>query len=144
MITLRILKLLEQEGHGTVDIDGTMKTGGLFFEKLPQGKTGVAIYSRGSVMGHGLRYTQAFDLYSRGINDVAGYQILEQIIETLSDSYTVCSLPIVTGIDEEAYSNISIVPVSNIENAGQDDNDRVLYAVTAQVTYTKPNAVIVS
>ena len=137
MITLRILKLLEQEGHGTVDIDGTINTAGLFFEKLPQGKTGVAIYSRGAEIGHGKRHVQAFDLYSRGINDVAGYQVLEQIIETFMDSYTVCSLPKVTGIDEEDYTNVSIVPISNIENAGQDDNDRVLYSITAQVTYTK-------
>ena len=137
MITLRILKLLEQAGHGTIDIDGTRKTGGLYFEKLPQGKTGVAIYSRGSEMGHGIRYSQAFDLYSRGTNDVAGYQILEQIIDTLTDSYTVCNLPVVTGIDETEYTNVSIVPISNIENAGQDENDRVLYSITAQVTYSK-------
>lgn len=98
MITLRILKLLEQEGHGTIDINGTRKTGGLYFEKLPQGKTGVAILSRGATIGHGMRYTQAFDLYSRGTNDVTGYQILEQMIDTLMNSYTVCKLPKVTGI----------------------------------------------
>ena len=137
MITLRILKLLEQEGHGTVDINGTINNSGLFFEKLPQGKTGVAIYSRGAEIGQGKRYIQAFDLYSRGIDDVAGYQVLEQIIETLMDSYTVCSLPKITGIDEENYTNISIVPISSIENSGQDDNDRVLYSITAQITYNK-------
>lgn len=138
MITLRIIKLLEQEGYGTVDINGTVKTAGLYFEKLPQGKTGVAIFSRGAEMGHGMRYTQSFDLYSRGTNDVEGYQKLEQIIDTLMDSYTVCNLPKVTGIDEIDYTNVSIVPISNIENAGQDDNDRVLYSITATVTYTKP------
>lgn len=137
MITLRILKLLEQAGHGTIDINGTRKKDGLYFEKLPQGKTGVAIFSRGAEMGHGIRYSQAFDLYSRGTNDVQGYQILEQIIETLSDSYAVCNLPKVVGVDEAEYTNVSIVPISSIENAGQDENDRVLYSMTAQVTYTK-------
>lgn len=136
MITLRILKLLEQEGYGTVDIEGTAKTG-LWFEKMPQGKTGVAIFSRGSEMGQGIRYTQAFDLYSRGTNDVAGYQKLEQILDTLADSYTVCDLPKITGVDETEYTNVSIVPISNIENAGQDENFRVLFSITAQVTYTK-------
>lgn len=138
MITLRILKLLEQEGYGTIDIDGTRKKSGLYFEKMPQGKTGVAIFSRGAQIGHGIRYSQSFDLYSRGVNDVAGYQILEQIIDTLTNSYTVCTLPKLTGIDEIEYTNVSIVPISNIENAGQDENDRVLYSVTATVTYTKP------
>lgn len=137
MITLRILKLLEQQGHGTIDINGTIKTGGLYFEKMPQGKTGVAIYSRGAEMGHGIRYSQTFDLYSRGVNDVEGMHILEQIIDTLADSYTVCNLPKIAGIDETEYTNVSIVPISNIENAGQDENDRVLFSITAQVTYTK-------
>lgn len=137
MITLRILKLLEQQGHGTIDIDGTRKTGGLYFEKMPQGKTGVAIFSRGAEMGHGMRYSQAFDLYSRGKNDVEGYMVLEQIVDTLSQSYTSCVLPVVAGIDETEYDHVSIVMLSNIENAGQDENDRVLYSVTAQVTYSK-------
>lgn len=137
MVTLRILKLLEQNGFGTVDINGTVKTNGLYFEKLPQGKTGVAIFSRGAAMGHGMRLTQAFDLYSRGTNDVEGYRKLEQIAELMTDSFTVCTLPKITGIDETEYTNCSIVPISNIENAGQDENDRVLYTITAQITYSK-------
>lgn len=138
MITLRILKLLEQAGHGTIDINGTRKTAGLYFEKLPQGKTGVAIFSRGAEMGHGKRYAQAFDLYSRGVNDVEGYQKLESIISTLEDAYTACNLPVVANIDEEDYTNVSITMISNIENVGQDENDRVLYSVTAQVSFSKP------
>lgn len=137
MITLRILKLLEEKGFGTVDMTGSIKKDGLYFEKLPQGKTGVAIFSRGAVMGHGLRYSQAFDLYSRGVNDVQGMKILEDIVDALSDSYTQCVLPKIAGVDETEYKGVSIVPISNIENAGQDENDRVLYSVTAQVTYQK-------
>ena len=137
MVTLRILKLLEQNGFGTVDINGTVKTNGLYFEKMPQGKTGVAIFSRGAAMGRGLRTTQAFDLYSRGTNDVEGYQKLEEIAELMTESFTVCTLPKITGIDETEYTNCSIVPISNIENAGQDENDRVLYVITAQITYSK-------
>ncbi len=137
MITLRILKLLEQNGFGTVDIDGTIKTDGLYFEKMPQGRTGVAIFSRGSQMGHGQRVSQAFDLYSRGTNDVEGYQKLENITDLMIESLTVCTLPALNDIDEIEYTNCSIVPVSNIENAGVDENDRVLYVMTAQITYNK-------
>lgn len=141
MITLRVLKLLEQEGFGTVDINGSVKDGGLYFEKMPQGKTGVAIFSRGAPMGHGMRYSQAFDLYSRGVNDVEGMQKLERIMQKITQSYTVCTLPKVTNVDEIDYSHVSIVPISNIENAGADENDRVLYVATAQVTYTAPTLV---
>lgn len=137
MITLRILKLLEENGFGTVDIDGTIKTNGLYFEKFPQGRTGIAIFSRGAPMGKGLRLSQAFDLYSRGVNDVEGYQKLEQIADLMIDSLTVCTLPEVEGIDETEYKNCSIIPVSFVENAGMDENDRVLYSMTAQITYNK-------
>lgn len=135
MITLRILKLLEENGFGTLDIDGTTSTDGLFFEKMPQGKTGVAIFSRGAQMGHGMRVSQAFDLYSRGENDVEGYNKLDEIVKLMINSFTVCSLPVVEGIDEIDYSHCSIVPISNIENAGTDENDRVVYSATAQITY---------
>lgn len=137
MITLRILKLLEESGFGTVDINGTVNTDGLFFEKMPQGKTGVAIFSRGAPMGHGIRLTQAFDLYSRGVNDVEGYQKLENIADLMTNSFTVCTLPVIEDVDETDYNHCSIVPVSNIENAGTDENDRVLYMMTAQITYNK-------
>ena len=135
MITLRILKYLEQEGFGTVDITGTVKTNGLYFEKMPQGKTGVAIFSRGAEMGKGIRYSQAFDLYSRGVNDVEGYKKLSKIVDLLTQSLTVCSLPSIVGVEVNNYENVSIVMISNIENAGTDENDRVVYSVTAQVTY---------
>ena len=137
MITLRILKLLEEAGHGTINVDGTVKTNGLYFEKMPQGATGVAIFSRGAPMGHGMRVSQAFDLYSRGVNDVEGRQKLEDITDLMRNSLTVCTLPVVDNIDEVDYNHCSIVPVSNIENAGVDENDRVLYVMTAQITYNK-------
>lgn len=135
MITLRILKLLEQNGFGTIDVDGTLTENGLYFEKMPQGATGVAIFSRGATMGHGLRRTQAFDLYSRGTDDVEGMQKLENITELMLDSLTVCSLPEVDEYDDTPYERCSIVPISNVENAGMDENDRVLYVMTAQITY---------
>lgn len=136
MVTLRILKLLEDNGFGTMSIDTPVKTDGLYFENLPQGCTGVAIFSRGAEMGRGLRRTQAFDLYSRGDNNVDGMKKLEDIQELILDSFSVCTLPKLTGIDETEYKSVSIVPVSGIENAGADENDRVLYSITAQVTYS--------
>ena len=136
MVTLRILKLLEQNGFGTMSIDTPVTEDGLYFESLPQDCTGVAIFSRGAEMGRGLRRSQAFDLYSRGENNVDGYKTLEQITELMLDSFAVCTLPELPGIDEVKYTGVNIVPISSIENAGQDENDRVLYSITAQVTYS--------
>lgn len=137
MITLRILKLLEENGFGAINVDGTVTANGLYFEKMPQGSTGIAIFSRGATMGHGMRLSQAFDLYSRGANDVEGYQVLEQITDLMSNSFALCTLPPITDIEETDYTHCSIVPISNIQNSGVDENDRVLYSMTAQVTYTK-------
>lgn len=140
MVTLHILKWLEDNGFGTLDLDGTTKTDGLFFEKLTEGKTGVAIYSRGSALGRGLRTTQAFDLYSRGTDDVQGLKKLEDILSFLTESYAqACTLPVVTGVSATIYNRVTVVPISNIENAGLDPNDRVIYTATAQVTYEQIN-----
>lgn len=135
MITLRILRYLEQEGFGTVDMDGTTKTNGLYLEQMPPKVTGVAIYSRGAPMGKGIRFSQTFDLYCREINNFQGYRKLEQIVDLLTQSLTVCNLPAIAGLDENNYKNVSISMISNIENAGSDENDRVVFALTAQVSY---------
>lgn len=136
MVTLNILKWLEDNSFGALDLTGSVKTNGLYLEKLTQGKTGIAIFSRGAPMTRGERVTQAFDLYSRGTNDVLGYSLLEDVLDFITDSYNQqCELPIVTGVSLKKYKNIVIVPVSNIENSGLDANDRVIYTATAQITY---------
>lgn len=137
MITLRIAKLLEENGFGTLDIDGTVLTNGIYLEQMPQGRTGIAVFSRGAQLGRNTRLSQAFDIYSRGTDNVEGYQKLEDIAELMRGSLTVCTLPIVEDIDEEDYNHCSIVPISFIENAGEDENDRVVYVMTAQITYNR-------
>jgi len=137
MVTLHILQWLQNNGFGTVDVNGNVTTDGLYFEKLTVGKSGVAIYSRGAPLGRGLRTTQAFDLYSRGTDDVQGLQKLQSILSFMTDSYGLaCTLPAVPGISTATtYTRVTVVPVSNIENVGLDPNDRVVYTATAQVTY---------
>jgi hypothetical protein len=137
MITLRIGKLLEDNGFGQLSVDEEVTTNGIFLEQMPQGATGVAVFSRGAPMGKGMRLSQAFDIYSRGLDNVEGYQKLENIAELMRNSLTVCTLPIVEYVSEEAYNHCSIVPVSFIENAGIDENDRVVYMMTAQITYNR-------
>lgn len=133
MITLNILKLLEENSFGTIDVD-------LFFEKLTLGKTGLYIASRGTAMSRGTRRTQAFDIYSRGTTDLDGSKQLEEVLEFLRDAYgTVCDLPTVPGVSDTEYTNVTIEPTGNIENAGLDPNNRVIYVISGLVRYNISN-----
>lgn len=141
MITLHILQLLEDNGFGTIALEGD-ETGDnlLYFEKMPLDKYGVSIMSRGTALVRGQRATQSFDLYARGRNDLVGAQKLENILQFFAtDCYPVCALPGVPNYDETVYINSTISPTSNIENVGIDDEDRVIYVVSGQVTYQKEN-----
>ena len=140
MVTLNILKWLEDNSFGTLDLTGSVASNGLYLEKLTQGKTGIAIFSRGAPMAIGQRVTQAFDLYSRGTNDVAGYQKLEDVLEFITASYNdQCSLPTISGVSNKQYTNIVVMAISNVENSGLDDQDRVVYSATCQITYNVNN-----
>ena len=133
MITLHILEWLKQNGVGTeIDKD-------LFFEKLPIDKTGIAIFSLGGSQAFGRNsIVQQFDLYSRGVDDVAGYVTLETIRELLADSYgKVCELPTVPEYTQNVYSNVRFMAIDNVENIGVDENERVVYRMSSQVIYNK-------
>jgi hypothetical protein len=133
MITLHLLQYLKENGFGT-DIDTD-----LFFEKLPLDKTGVAIFSRGGERTYGRRRAvQAFDLYSRGSSDMAGYDKLEKIATFFSDNYDdLCTLPIIPDVSNRTYKKARITTIDNIENLGLDENDRVVYRLGATVIYEK-------
>lgn len=133
MVTLHILEYLKDNGFGTkIDKD-------LFFELLPLGKTGIAIYSRGGERTYGRRRAvQNFDLYSRGTNNLTGYDTLEKIATFLSDNYdNLCDLPIVPNISNRVYKKARITTIDNIENLGIDENDRVVYRLGASIIYEK-------
>lgn len=127
MITLNLLKLLEDNNLGTIDKD-------LFWEKLTLGKIGVYVSSLGATNERGSRRTQTFELYSRGNSDVAGYRRLKDIVDFLNASYSVCTLPAVDNISEP-IENITIMPMSSIVNGGLDDNGRIIWTATGTIYY---------
>ena len=133
MITLHLLQYLKENGFGT-DIDTD-----LFFEKLPLGKTGVAIYSRGGEATYGRRRAvQRFDLYSRGEDDLLGYDKLDKIRTFLSDNFDdLCTLPQVPSVSTRQFTKARITAIDNIENLGVDENDRIIYRLGAQIIYEK-------
>lgn len=133
MITLHILQYLKDNSFGTaIDTD-------LFFEKLPLGKTGVAIFSRGGEGNYGRRTAiQRFDLYCRGSNDLTGMDKLDKIRTFFADSYDdLCTLPVVPAKSNRIYDKARITVIDNVENLGLDENDRVIYRLGAEIIYQK-------
>lgn len=138
MITLHILKLLEDNGFGVVQLTGSTPNATLFFEKLPSETVGIYIRSRGTPQNRGKRTTQAFDLYARGKDDLDGALQLEAISEFFDSIYgTTCSLPILPEYSESEYKNVMIQPTSSINNLGADSTDRLIYQTSGQITYSK-------
>lgn len=133
MVTLHILQLLEDEGFGTIDAIEN----GLYWEKMPLNGKGVGIYSRGTELRRGLRTSQAFDLYSRGTSDLLGADKLEKIKEFFDSTYgTLCDLP-VTAKSNKLYTKVKIENTSNVDNLGLDENNRIVFRLSAEVTYSK-------
>jgi hypothetical protein len=133
MVTLHILEYLKDNSFGTaLDTD-------LFFEKLPLDKNGVGIFSRGGEAAYGRRRAvQRFDLYSRGSSDLLGYDKLDKIRTFFSDNYDeLCELPTITGVSNRVYKKARITAIDNIENIGNDESDRVIFRLAAQIIYEK-------
>lgn len=130
MLTLHILKFLEDEDFGTIAVD-------LFWEDFPLNKNGVAIYSRAGTMYRGRKAVQAFDLYSRAESAPQAADKLEKIWEMFVDNYVVCDLPVVPNVSEKLYTSVRFVPIANIENLGKDETDRLLFRLSMEAIYTK-------
>lgn len=136
MIALHILKLLEDEGFGTIDSD-------LFFEEAPldgQGepKQGVWIVERGTSVNRFNTQTQNFDIYSRYTNKLTGYKKLEAILNYLQEAYgEVCELPAVPPHSYTVYQNVRIEPTSSVENVGTDVDNKIVRVISGIVQYSK-------
>ena len=129
MITLSFLKLLENEGFGTIDVD-------LFFQKLTLDKTGVYIADVGDPVERHQRDTQSYELLVRGSNDVSGYQKLKAIRKFLATEYqNICELPAVPPVTTESYTNVELSKPSTITNVGLDAQNRVIYSMTGTIIY---------
>lgn len=136
MITLSILKELENNGFGTIDTD-------LFFEEASldskgQPKNGVWIVTRGSAVSRVNVEIQSFDLYSRYSNKLTGHQKLESILEWLQEAYgDVCTLPACPPYTTQTYTNVRIFPQSSIESVGFDENNKLVRVISFEVYYNK-------
>lgn len=129
MITLSFLKLLEDEGFGTIDTD-------LFFQKLTLDRKGIYIADVGEPVPKGSRDTQSYELLARGANDVDGYKTLTEIRRFLIREYSnICELPAVPPITTEGYTNVELSKPSTITNVGLDDQNRIIYSITGTIIF---------
>lgn len=131
MITLSLLKFIENNGLGVIDID-------LFWQKLTLDKVGIYIADIGQTKERGGRNIVQFELYSRGDNDVDGYKRLQAILDLLNNNYVVCNLPSVQNgsqVITEGFSNVTIMPPSSISNYGLDSQGRIIYSATGTLYY---------
>lgn len=130
--TLSLMKFLSQNGLGTMSKD-------LFWEKLELSANGVYITSNGQAQELHARRVQAFTLYSRGDTDISGYSKLENIIEFLNTSDSICTLPSVrdkaSGIVAESIGNVYIRPLTTITNSGKDSEGKTIWLATGQIEY---------
>lgn len=135
MITLNILKWLDDAGFGTIDTD-------LFWESVPirngKAKDGIWIVSRGTQISRSNIRIQNFDIYSRFANKLTGDKKLEDILQYMVDNYgEVCTLKAVPPYTSTTYENVRIVPTSSVENVGLDENEKMVRLISGQVRYTR-------
>ena len=136
MITLNILKLLEEEGFGTLDVD-------LFYEEVPLGsdgkpKQGIWIVTRPSDVSPRNVRVQQFEIYSRYTNKLTGATKLEAILDYFERTKVQpCELPVATPYSSTVYTNVRINPLGSIESVGFDENGKLVRAISGEVRYNK-------
>lgn len=129
MITLSLLQYLEDNGFGVVDEN-------LFWQKLSLQNKGVFIASIGQATERGRRKVQSYQLFSRGENDVQGYEQLQAIADFLNESYDTCFLPKCPLVSSSKdFQNVTIMPVSTITNNGEDMNGTIIWSLSGNIIY---------
>ena len=125
--TLSLLKLLEDNGFGTIDKD-------LFFEKMPLGATGLYIASVGMSQAKGERRRQGYDIYVRGKNDIEARKLTESVADFICNC-NICELPAVPPIADESVKGVELDLASTPTSLGLDDHGRVLFRISGTIYY---------
>ena len=128
MITLALLKFLEDNGLGTIDTD-------LFWQNIGLDSEGVYIVNIGQAQQRGTRRAQRYELYARSKSKLDGLKKLEAIIDFINGSYQVCSLPAVAKYGVNRFDNITLLPLSTPTRVGEDTNGRIIWSTSGTIIY---------
>ena len=142
MISLHIAQDLKETLLPTLTSKGI--TGVVIFdEKDELFKTGekyhITLFSNGGTRAEGrATSTQNFDVEVRGVNHAVSKDITERIGEYMQETYTgLCILPTVPNVSNRIYSKCRILEIGNITNLGEDNEGKIVFRISAQITYQK-------
>lgn len=136
MIIHSLLQQMSDDGFGTVGQDLQMGVLPLTVQGDP--RNGIAVTARGSDETMRGTHFQNVDFYVRNSNPLVAAQKAQEILDYLKTSYTdICTLPPLTGVTTESFTNVTITPVSSPEYVGVDDNNGTSYVVSGVIRYKK-------
>lgn len=128
MITIALLKFLEDHGIGTIDQD-------MFWQNIGVDSEGLFIVNIGQAQNRGTRRVQRYEIYVRNKSKLDGLKMLESVIELINNSYSVCELPAVPDYEVPAYGNITLMPLSTPTRVGEDANGRIIWSTSGNIIY---------
>lgn len=128
MITIALLKFLEDNNIGTIDKD-------LFWQNIDIDAEGLYIVNIGQAQPRGTRRVQRYEIYVRNKSKLEGLKLIESVIELVNNSYSVCSLPAVTEYGVNGYNNITLMPLSTPTRVGEDMNGRIIWSTSGNIIY---------
>lgn len=128
MITLSLLKFIEDNGLGKIDTD-------LFWQNIGIDAEGIYIVNIGQSQPRGTRRVQRYELYSRDSSKLDGLGKLEAIISLINASYGVCELPALPDYGIDSYQNITLLPLSTPTRVGEDINGRIIWSTSGEIIY---------
>lgn len=128
MITIALLKFLEEHNIGTIDQD-------LFWQNIGLDADGLYIVNIGQAQARGNRRVQRYEIYVRNKSKLDGLKMLEDVIELINNSYSVCSLPAATEYGVNGYNNVTLMPLSTPTRVGEDMNGRIVWSASGNIIY---------
>lgn len=128
VLTLSLLKFLENNGLGTIDEN-------LFWEKLGIGRDGLYITDLGDTQSRIRQSSSTYRIYSRAKDDLKAFSQLQKVFDLLRASYGQCKLPAVPPYTDEGFDRVTILPPSAISNDGVDTNGNTIFSITGRTLY---------
>lgn len=134
MIIHSLLQQMQNDGFGTVNDD--LQLGVLPLDEQGDPRNGIAVTVRGGPVNRLKIAIQPVDFYVRDTNPFTAIDKAQGILNYLQESFSeICTLPPLSGITEESFTNVTITPVTSVESVGDDDNGGHTFVVSGEIRY---------
>lgn len=141
MELLHFLKLLEDNGLGTLNDPENNIQGDLYWQDMPidangNDVVGYWILSRGFPSNRFNTKSVNFDIYGRNSNKLQVQVRLQSMLDFMADAYNdVCDLPTIPNVSDRKYRNCIIRPTAGIQNIGKDSVGNYVFAISGSLSY---------